>query len=258
MRRFNLVASALLVGVAGLSAPASAVVVTFATYNQVGSGANLRWVRAPSGVGGQLFTIASPNAGSAGAVRVNFSFLQPVLAALGQLAADFSLNGFVASNNSAQQIGPFVAQDGVDGSFSFTYAGVAPLQIGQTFYAAGANLLSGTFSNALLVGGSGGTAGVVSASGGAGSIISFTSDFLNLTGPNHNLAISLSSITQALFANTGKSLNGFKTASNGAFSADTASLTATIPEPASWALMIGGFAFVGISLRRRRSTAVSA
>jgi hypothetical protein len=180
------------------------------------------------------------------------------LAALGQIAADFSFNSFVASNNAAQQIGSFVAQDGLSGGFSFTYAGTTPLQIGQTFYASGANLLSATFSNALLVGGSGGTAGVASASEGAGSTISFSSDFLNFTGANHNFAISLNSITQALFANPGKSLNGFKTSSNGAFSADAASLTATIPEPASWALMIGGFAFVGISLRRRRTTTVSA
>lgn len=256
MRRFSLVAATLLVGAVSLSAPASAVVVTFATYNQVGSGANLRWVRAPGGVGGQLFTISSPNSGSAGAVRVNFSFLQPVLAALGQIAADFSLNSVVASNNAAQQIGPFVAQDGLNGSFSFT--SIAPFQIGQTFYAAGANLLSGSFTNALMVGGSGGTAGVASASEGAGSIISFTSDFLNFSGPNHNFAISLNSITQALFANPGKSLNGFKTSSNGAFSADPATLTATIPEPAGWALMIGGFALVGIGLRRRRATMVSA
>ena len=32
-------------------------------------------------------------------------------------------------------------------------------------------------------------------------------------------------------------------------------LAGTVPEPASWALMIGGFGLVGASLRRRRAVA---
>ncbi|MGI4878230.1 MAG: PEPxxWA-CTERM sorting domain-containing protein, partial [Janthinobacterium lividum] len=32
----------------------------------------------------------------------------------------------------------------------------------------------------------------------------------------------------------------------------------TVPEPATWALMIGGFGMIGISARRRRSAQVSA
>ncbi|MBN8808643.1 MAG: PEPxxWA-CTERM sorting domain-containing protein [Sphingomonas sp.] len=37
---------------------------------------------------------------------------------------------------------------------------------------------------------------------------------------------------------------------------DNVSLTAAVPEPASWALMIVGFGAMGYSLRRRRETAL--
>jgi hypothetical protein len=35
------------------------------------------------------------------------------------------------------------------------------------------------------------------------------------------------------------------------FAPNNATMTATIPEPGAWVLMIGGFAFVGGLLRRR-------
>jgi hypothetical protein len=38
----------------------------------------------------------------------------------------------------------------------------------------------------------------------------------------------------------------------------TAANTGAVPEPASWALMIGGFGLIGASARRRRMTAVAA
>ncbi len=39
---------------------------------------------------------------------------------------------------------------------------------------------------------------------------------------------------------------------------DGVSLTAAVPEPASWALMLGGFGIVGAALRRRATTTVAA
>lgn len=39
-----------------------------------------------------------------------------------------------------------------------------------------------------------------------------------------------------------------------AFEFDDLALTTSVPEPASWAMLIGGFGLVGASMRRRRST----
>ncbi|WP_415641376.1 PEPxxWA-CTERM sorting domain-containing protein [Sphingomonas antarctica] len=48
---------------------------------------------------------------------------------------------------------------------------------------------------------------------------------------------------------------------NGNYGGDTTALTfgvTAVPEPAQWALMIGGFGFVGGAMRRRRATLVAA
>ncbi|MES2288717.1 MAG: PEPxxWA-CTERM sorting domain-containing protein [Pseudomonadota bacterium] len=41
------------------------------------------------------------------------------------------------------------------------------------------------------------------------------------------------------------------------FKVGTVNVTASIPEPATWAMMIGGFGLVGMSMRRRRRAAVT-
>jgi hypothetical protein len=51
--------------------------------------------------------------------------------------------------------------------------------------------------------------------------------------------------------------DGLNTADNGQiadFAPDASSFTASVPEPAAWALMIAGFGLVGAALRRRLPT----
>ena len=55
--------------------------------------------------------------------------------------------------------------------------------------------------------------------------------------------------------------DGLNTADNGQiadFAPDASSFRASVPEPATWALMIGGFGLAGAALRRRRSAAATA
>ena len=50
----------------------------------------------------------------------------------------------------------------------------------------------------------------------------------------------------------------FDVLANSGYRFSTALVNATVPEPGTWALMIGGFGFVGAAARRRRSDAVTA
>ncbi|TFU01376.1 PEP-CTERM sorting domain-containing protein [Polymorphobacter arshaanensis] len=257
MRKRILIASALASSTVAYT-PATATVATIAIYNQVVTGSTMRWVRAPSGVGGQLYTISSSGSTTPGAASVDFSFLKPVLAALGPVASKLTLTA--TSSVAATPVASFLAQTPVNGSFAFTYAGAAPLTVGFTTYNTGANLLSGTFTNATIVGGTGGTSGSFSASTGAGSIIALASDFLDFSGAtNFDFSIGFNAMTSPFgVTNAQKALNSFRGATGGSFGSDSATVTATIPEPASWALMVTGFGGLGVALRRRRKQVVTA
>ena len=257
MRKRVLIASAMVFATTAIT-PAAAVVAPIAVYNQVVTGSTMRWVRAPSGVGGQLFTIASSGSNTPGAASVDFSFLKPVLSALGPVASKLTLTA--TSTVAATPVLSYLAQTPVDGSFAFTYTGAAPLTVGFTTYNAGANLLSGTFTNATIVGITGGTSGNFSASTGAGSIISLASDFLDFSGANSfDFSIGFNAMTSPFgVSNAQSALNTFRAATGGSFGTDSAAMTATIPEPASWALMVTGFGGLGVALRRRRKQVVTA
>jgi len=257
VRKIILVTTGLICTVASL-APATATVVPIVTYNQVSSGSTLRWVRAPSGTGGQLFTIASSNSTTPGSATVNFGFLQPVLAALGPLAAKLTLTA--SSTQAAVPVAGFLTQQSMTGQFAFTYTGAAPLTVGFTTYNTGANLLSGSFTNGVIVGATGGTAGFFSASTGGGSAISMASDFIDfVASTKFDLSVGLNALSSPFGqSNAQSALNSFRAAGNGSFGADAPGITATIPEPASWALMVGGFGALGATMRRRRLRRVAA
>jgi hypothetical protein len=242
-----------------LATPANAVVETFATFTQVHQGASLRWVKTTTGgaSGGTLYTTSSATATTPGATAVKFTYLSDKLGDLGALSANFSMQLTASNGNAAMATGPFLAQGGLTGSFSFIYSGPS-FTIGDTVYSAGANLLSGTIGGAAITGVSGGTSGGVSASTGGGSPIIFTSDILKFTDTSaYDFALSLTQIAQPLNRpSSTQSLRNFRAVATGSFSADPppAVIALPVPETATWAMMLIGFGAIGGALRSRRST----
>ncbi len=272
MVKFKHFASAAAFGL-GLVAfsPASAVVTTFATFSAVNSLKDFRLVNvgnsATRAVDGMLYTTSTPNATTPGSVVVKFSFLQPQLNKyINNYNATFTYMASVAKNTPAQNVAGGVAQTGISGSFSFLTTSAITVS-GPDFithtYAAGSNLLSGTFSSSTLFGS--GSSAATSSSTTSGSTVVFTSDFLNFSNTvSRDRGLTLTAITPSLAAGTAanKSLKSFRASVGGQFSSDPAPLInglAIVPEPATWALLVVGFGMVGIQTRRRtRSATVSA
>ena len=258
MTKLKLIAAMAVFALDALNAnSASAAITTFATYSAVTSAANMRWHDRTATVGGHLHTTATPGSHSTGAAAVTFDFLAPSLASLRNISADYIFDA-VAADSPAIIAGGFLLQPVTGGSFSFIYTGSAPLVIGGKTFSTGANLLSGTFANAVIVGQAGGTSGAMTASEISDGTISYSSDFIEFDNTRvKDFSINLTSITPALSrVSASTAINTFDADSGGAFSADTAALGSTVPEPASWALMVAGFTLVG--LRNRRRTACTA
>ena len=259
-------------------APANAVVTTFASFNALaggnvfylnnGTGGNNTNYRS-NGFGGTIATTNSafavrPATAVPGAVGVTFSFLQAGLSGVvSNLPALFTLSGTV-SNSPVTTFSGFKVMSSFTGTFSFLSS--QAVTVGATTYAAGSNLLSGSFTDASIFGQSGGTSGSFGASTPMASI-SYTSDFLSFANTNdRDMSLSLSAITsllnnvnKGLNNATGRGLRSFRATATGSFSSDPAPLVTAVPEPASWLLMIAGFGMVGVSARRRnRQTSVVA
>ena len=241
-----------------LATPAAAVVTTFASYNPIGSTANLYWKNngtgsvATNGTGGSFYTIATSSATTPGSRNVRFSFLQAGISPfVTDVVAGFSLFATVVAH-PATLSGTQLSQDFIYGTFSFV--STTPITVGATTYAAGSNLLSAVFTLGTINGRTAGTSGSFSGSTTGGSVITYTSDFLNFTPTiDRDFAIGLTSITSSLSRATGKALRTFKANSTGSFSSDPAPLINAVPEPATWAMLVAGFGMVGVAARRRKS-----
>lgn len=251
------------------TAPAAAVVQTFATFSASTLAKNYRLVNSGNSAhrteDATVYTTSTGNSGP-GAAKVKFSYLIPALTPfVTDVDALYTLNGTIAKNSPIAAIGPF-DQTGFSGTFSFltttaiTVSG--PGFITHT-YAAGSNLLSGVFSGGTIVGNIGGTSGASFASGLSGTTISFTSDFLDFSHVNSlDRATSLTA-TRAPFSKhlgANGALSSFRAVTGGQFSSDPVPIvnfTAAVPEPASWALMMVGFGLVGVSVRRRQRSVVA-
>lgn len=233
------------------SAPVGAVVTSFASYTQLGTGSTLRNVRVGA-TGNRLYTTATPNATVPGSVGVSFNFLSPSLVAAGlsNLSATMTLN-LTQSGNSVLRAGSFLIQNGYVGTFSFVYSGATPLVVGGKTYGAGANLLTGSIGGA-----GGGTVAGTGSSGGlsASSAVTYSSDFLDFSNVlSNDLALSLTSIVPGLSAGANQSLNSFRASGTGSFSSDPAPIpVGSVPEPATWAMLVLGFGLIGGHMRRRR------
>ena len=258
MLRFPRFALASLVAVAGLAAvPAQAALTTFANFTGADANTGIRFQNSNpdniSGVGGSLYTVDTVT-GLPGSRDVSFSFLLPALSGVSDVAASFTLLANTAA--PAQTYGTFMVEPNLTGGFSFLSKNA--ITVGGTTYAAGSNLLSGTFSDVSI---SGETSGSTAAYGGSttsGSTILFTSDFVSFV-PNSDfdMSISLSALSPLLFANPGASLRSFEAYSTGSFSSEPAPIVGGVPEPSVWGMLIVGFGLVGVQVRRRRASVAS-
>lgn len=258
-----------LVGVAALAAgaPAVAAITTFAQFSTIGNGANVRWVNngaasntssstTATGSGGFFYSTTTATARVPGNVAVKFEYLQPSLATLGFINANFFMNITVPSGNPATALGAFRLQNIPSGGFSFL--STQAFTVGVTPYAVGTNLLTGTFTAGTIFGA--GTSGSFSGNSGTGGLI-YTSDVLNFTNTiNRDFSYSLTSITPIIFrSNASRAIRTFRAVATGQFSSDPAPIVnAAVPEPQVWGMLVIGFGLVGVQVRRRRPMVVTA
>jgi hypothetical protein len=219
-----------------VSAPAHAV--TFATYTQIGTKTTVNW-RHTGALNGQIFsTLPGKSAANPTPVTFNFSDTSKYLA---NMPALLSLHGSEVGNPATDT----VDQGGIGGAFTFTYEGPTTTFMGRTYTHDVTNLLTGVFTLAHITGT--GTSGSFQDSVSIGTL-TYTSDiiFSLPLASNQDFSFALVSINPELKFQPGKSLNSFKAAASGAFSASL------VPEPAAWAITLIGFGALGAALRRRR------
>ena len=116
------------------------------------------------------------------------------------------------------------------------------------------NLLTVTFSNAELDASNG--SGSFTFQSNASSVITFTSDFLDFTNMlDKDFSFSFSGASPSFSATLGSSSRNIAFSGSGTFASDPAPLVVGgVPEPASWALMLGGFGLLGATLRTRKAS----
>lgn len=259
MKIFSKVAVAVTMAgsLAMVSAPAQASTVLDFARSAGGGGTLLTWDRDDSDMIGGTLTGASS--------AVILTFLSNALtnnAAETAIATNFSINAsdptFATLEGSGSQTKTI--QWNLSGNFQFLakFGGV----YNGNAYAAGANLLTANFTNGTI--GGRGNSGALNGFEDviSGSIVSYTSSVLN---PVTLAQFRDNNFSFGLTANPGFSAAGCTTAgvdcttSLADFrSSATGLMAAAIPEPGTWALMIGGFAGAGAMLRRRRSVAATA
>lgn len=254
----SFIAAILVTGGLSVSAPSHAVITTFAAFSPTNTARNLRWVKTGTN-GGVLYTTATGTATVPGAVNVKFTFLQPALNVyINDVTAKFSLNATTAGDPATLSAGN-LTQNIDSGSFSFVTT--SAITIGSHFFAAGSNLLSGTFTNAALFGQNGGSSGSFSGSTDGGNVVTFSSDFLDFSNTvTRDFAIAMTSINPVLNRPTSalNSLRSFRATSSGTFSSDPAPGITILPEAATWGMMLAGFGLVGVVARRRKLRTVAA
>lgn len=243
--RFATVSIAALVGIAG-AMPAQAALTTFANFAGLNADAGVRFDN--NGTGGSLYTIDAPMASTPGSRLVSFTFLQAALSSISDVTASFTMLSNTVS--PAQLMNGFLVQPNLTGAFSFL--STSAITVGNTTYAVGSNLLSGSFTDVSIAGQVNASSAAYSGSTGGGAVISYTSDFLTFApDSDYDLSISLSSLAPLLAAVQGNALSSFRAYSTGSFSSEPAPTVNAVPEPSVWALMIVGFGLVGVQARRR-------
>jgi len=238
-----------------LAISTSAQAMTFADYSATSSDANISWTQSTSLTSGVLSTT-----GVGASAATYFSFLTPALSSLADLPALFTLSASAPASDPAQTGLGQIAEQNLSGTFSFIYTGSAPLVVGTHTYTTGANLLTGTFTGAEIIGPDFGSTGSVQDAIFSGGTVSFTSAIASFSPIGDKaLSVELTSVLPFLSANPTNALSSFTAVSTGSFASDLATGGgAGIPEPVTWATMLLGFGGIGLAARRaRRKSAVA-
>ena len=225
----------------------AAYAATFAEYDASSSLANLSWTQTAPDAGTLTTT------GDGASAQTVFSFLKPGTATLKELPALFTLTA--SSTSAATSAAGFLIEPDVSGTFSFTYDGPANSKI-----ATGADLLSGTFTGASISGPAGGSTGSVQDAIISGGTVSFTSAFVKFAPTGDKaLSLSMTSVLPGFSAAAGGAPSSFTGVSTGSFASDIRSGGGAggVPEPATWAMMLVGFAGIGLVARRRRPASLA-
>jgi hypothetical protein len=224
------------------AAPASAI-TTFADFSPASDISNVLYTGALDGTG----TITST------AAPVKFSFLNP-----DGTSSPITFNALMdlsAITGTAQVFSGLAILPISAGTIAFTTASAVTYN-GHT----GTNLLTVTFDGGALTGAMGGSTANYGASTPPYSV-NFTSDFLDFTGSTtRDLALAIDAINPSVgFAFGSSRFNAGTITGNFGSDVSTGLPQGTVPEPASWAMMLCGFGLAGSVLRsqRRRSTEIS-
>lgn len=275
MINFKAIAGLAAVAAATASVPAQAVVTSIATFAPLAADlqnttyANIRWGNNGNGSNGQGGAINSVTSNSSsptnGARAVSFSFqLDGLTSLVNNATALYTWSAATPAVELATRTDGVLTQAGITGTFSFISTEVYTLN--TTTFAVGSNLLSGTFSNAAIIGDQFGSSAFFGAdSSFAGQSLTFTSDFIDFSGATTSIfAVDLANIRSLLSALQTNlppttALRTFRAAASGEFSADGDIVVPGIPEPQTWGLMVVGFGMIGMQVRRRnRRTTVTA
>lgn len=85
------------------------------------------------------------------------------------------------------------------------------------------------------------------------SVITFTSDFLDFSNVLlKDFSLSFSGASPTFSSTVGSSSRNLAFSGSGTFASDPAPVVPGVPEPGSWALMMGGFGLLGATLRTRK------
>ena len=212
----------------------AAAITTFATFSPLSNAANISFTGSNTGAG----TLSSVN------TPVTFRFLDASgTTSVFDVASMFNLSATTTSGIVAGGVGIVPVSSG---TLSFTSA-AATTYNGHT----GTNLLTAAFTGGALTGLIGGSvASYINSQ--PPSAVTFTSDFFDFsTTTARDISLAINAINPSIAASAGGVAN-FDGTVSGNFGADLAAGSgSTVPEPASWALLIAGFGLVGAVARRR-------
>lgn len=243
---FKLLALTAIAATAIGSVPAAAI-TTFASFSPSDTSPNVRYTD------GTLYTAAG-GVGGPSSVDVLFNILVGSLPALQGISASYTLNAAIPPG-TLPAAGAFNLTNATG---VFSILSNEAITAGGTLYAAGTNLLSGSFVSGFLDGTIDGTSGVVRGSTEGGATIAYTSDILNFNDVGQfDFSLPLTAVTLP-FGPAGGTIRDFSASMGGQFSSEPAPLLGGVPEPATWAMLVIGFGMVGATSRRRKPVTVAA